>query len=303
MSDRRRAWTWRHAILESDLKSTTRHVLLTIGCHMNDVGEGCYPTTKQLHLETGLSERAVCEHINLAIDAGWLIRFQHGYRGQKWKRNEYRPRWPDDPEGTDAGSAPQPKKALTDDQHLKKGTDGGSAKALTQGQCEALTEGQWDNNSQSTSQTLSLTAGERVCEIFDLDLNDWQMRVAEHFVAPLERCVNVRPKHRKAMPDLVEDLANYSSATLKIAAGTIRRERSVFPSIAQAVAACAAANKSTCRPMRLPKGSTGAAAWRKHLEAASNKVALSLFDSQPETTVDAELLNDALEVYGSEDRS
>ncbi len=37
-----RSWTWRHGILKSDLPATTRHVLLTISCHMNDLGEGAY---------------------------------------------------------------------------------------------------------------------------------------------------------------------------------------------------------------------------------------------------------------------
>ncbi len=134
-----RAWSWRHAILDSGLKPTTRHVLLTIGCSMNDKGEGCFPTTKQLAVETGLSERAVCEHIALAIDAGWLASFQHGFKGQKWKRNEYRPRWPEPEKGTDAGSVPD---ALTEDQCLDEGTDGGSVQGTDPDDKKALTEGQ-----------------------------------------------------------------------------------------------------------------------------------------------------------------
>ena len=105
-----RSWTWRHAILQSDLPATTRHVLLTISCHMNDVGEGAYPSTADLAVETGLSERCVCEHISKAKAAGWLGVEQHGYRGQRWKRNEYAPRYPEsvdaNSEGTDGGSVP-----------------------------------------------------------------------------------------------------------------------------------------------------------------------------------------------------
>jgi len=41
------AWTWRHAILEAELPATTKHVLLTISCFMNDVGEGCYRWSKR----------------------------------------------------------------------------------------------------------------------------------------------------------------------------------------------------------------------------------------------------------------
>jgi hypothetical protein len=102
------AWTWRHAILEAELPATTKHVLLTISCFMNDVGEGCYRTTKELAQFTGLSERAVCTHIENAAKLGWLKKSQHGFRGQKWKRNEYGPLWP---KGTEPGSAAS-KKAL-----------------------------------------------------------------------------------------------------------------------------------------------------------------------------------------------
>lgn len=130
---------------------------------MSDVGEGCFPTTKCLAEETGLSERAVCEHIQAAIDGGWLMRFQHGFRGQKWRRNEYRPAWPDRvtdppgdvPEGTDGGSAPSPEKALTEGQHLQKGTDGGSVEGTDPPSVKALTEGQQDNTSQDFSDFLT----------------------------------------------------------------------------------------------------------------------------------------------------
>lgn len=179
-----RSWTWRHAVAKSDLAPTTRHVLLTISLHMNDVGEGCYPSTAQLRAETGLSERAVCEHIAKARDAGWLNVEKHGFAGQKWARNEYRPKWPDpdppptvddddgggDPgagnlaaqdahgaenevRGTDAGSVPSAQKALTQDQYLEKGTDAGSVEGTDPNDRKALTQGQ--SNTSSKTSTLS----------------------------------------------------------------------------------------------------------------------------------------------------
>ena len=42
------AWTWRHAILEAELPATTKHVLLTISCFMNDVGEGSIARPRSL---------------------------------------------------------------------------------------------------------------------------------------------------------------------------------------------------------------------------------------------------------------
>jgi hypothetical protein len=130
MSEASRAWTWRHAIIRSSLPATTRHVLLTISCFMNDVGGGCYPTTKQLEEATGLSERAVCKHIGIAKAAGWLIVAEHGFRGQKWKNHEYCAAWPVE-EGTDPCSVPSDEKALT---IVPKGTDPNDKKALTLGQ-------------------------------------------------------------------------------------------------------------------------------------------------------------------------
>lgn len=103
-----RPYTWRAAILKSGLKPTTRHVLLTLSCHVNDVGQSAYPSTKLLAEETGLSERAVITHLHEASEAGWLRICRHGFGGQKWARNEYYPAMPaaefDDDDGADAAS-------------------------------------------------------------------------------------------------------------------------------------------------------------------------------------------------------
>lgn len=109
MSDNR-AWSWRHAILKSDLPATTRHVLLTISCFMNDVGGGCYPTQEQLAEASGLSDRAVRAHIETAVKAGWLVRKEHGFRGQKWRNHEYEAAWP--AQDVEAGR-----------QHIEKGAE------------------------------------------------------------------------------------------------------------------------------------------------------------------------------------
>ncbi|GEM_PF-3018381 len=118
-----RAWTWRHAIIKSNLPATTKHVLLVVSCHMNEVGEGCYPSTKTLAERCSLSERSVCTHLDEAECAGWLNVSRHGFGGQKWARNEYSPAWP---EGTESdaidkkGTEPSDKKALN---VTRKGTE------------------------------------------------------------------------------------------------------------------------------------------------------------------------------------
>jgi hypothetical protein len=109
-----RAWTWRHAIIRSDLPATTRHVLLTISCFMNEMGEGCYPTQQRLAEATGLTERAIRTHLEIAEEKGWIRRQQHGFRGQRWRNHTYSAAWPerqDGGEGAERGSDPAGKAA------------------------------------------------------------------------------------------------------------------------------------------------------------------------------------------------
>ena len=82
-------FSWRAAILASDLPATTRHVLLTLSCHMNDLGQSCFPSMELLAAETGLSKRSVVEHISIARALGWICSRKHGYAGRAWARSEY----------------------------------------------------------------------------------------------------------------------------------------------------------------------------------------------------------------------
>jgi hypothetical protein len=68
---------------------------------MNDMGEGCYPSTKRITELASLSERSVCTHIEEARQAGWIFSQVHGFSAQGWARNEYRPAWP---KGTELGA-------------------------------------------------------------------------------------------------------------------------------------------------------------------------------------------------------
>lgn len=125
--------TWRRLIASEHgpKSSTTRLVLHTLGIHMDQTGGSCFPSTKTLAVESGLSERFVCRHLSIAVDEGWLLKSSAGKSGQSWRRNQYQAALP---------------KALTQGQHLtNKGAYPGSApnsegtypeckKALTQGQ-------------------------------------------------------------------------------------------------------------------------------------------------------------------------
>lgn len=123
MSGDNRAWTWRHAILRSGLPATTRHVLLTLSCFMNDVGGGCYPTQEQLAEATGLTDRAVRTHLEKAEELGWLGRTEHGFRGQRWRNHEYFAKWPgllDVDEGAEPRSGPPGKRSGTSFPKVRK---------------------------------------------------------------------------------------------------------------------------------------------------------------------------------------
>src|ERR1044072_799232 len=89
-----RAWSWRHAIANSGLPPTTRHVLLTISIKMDETGGSCYPPITELVALTGLDKKTVRKHLEIAESKGWIEISQHGFRGQRWKRNDYVARWP-----------------------------------------------------------------------------------------------------------------------------------------------------------------------------------------------------------------
>lgn len=115
------AWTWRHAFARADeLPPMTKFLLHTIGMFMNELGEGCYPSQKDIMDCSGLDKKTIIKHTKIAIEKGWLRTFQHGYRGQKWKRLEYVACWPDrdleaaDPDdrrGEGGGNGPPPSDA------------------------------------------------------------------------------------------------------------------------------------------------------------------------------------------------
>lgn len=89
-------------MVNSDLAATTKHILLTLSIHANDLGETSWPSVRTLERETGLSQRSICTHILLAAQKGWIKKGIKGFSDQGWKRHEYTFQWP---EGTEAGSA------------------------------------------------------------------------------------------------------------------------------------------------------------------------------------------------------
>lgn len=122
-----KVWSWRDYIRQGDLQSTTKLVLLNLSLYMNEMGDGCFPSTEQQAIDTGLSERSVCTHLQKAVDAGFLSKKVVGFSGQGWARNGY------------TASIPE-NNALKEVQHvnekalnlLPKGTEPNDIKALNE---------------------------------------------------------------------------------------------------------------------------------------------------------------------------
>ncbi|KAF1065262.1 helix-turn-helix domain-containing protein [Burkholderia gladioli] len=219
-------WTWRHAIINSTLPSTTRHVLLTLSCHVNDCGEDCFPSTKTLARETNLSERSVCTHLELAREQGWFVARLHGYGGKKWAHREYFPRIPegfvlpdrDVPEGTETGSVPQKRrrgnKALNDVQQLvDNGTEGGSVPSH-----EALNvvpEGTEPNDTKALKEVQSNTA-------VNPAVNSSNARAADPAAAAAQKICTPQPAAESTLTDLLIELENDRGKTLQVNRGTDR---------------------------------------------------------------------------------
>ncbi len=85
-------FTWRAQICSDDGPEdpTTRHVLLTLACHMSELGDSCFPSIALLARETALANRTVKKHLKIAVESGWIFRrVRERHHGQGWRRYEY----------------------------------------------------------------------------------------------------------------------------------------------------------------------------------------------------------------------
>ncbi|WP_081761404.1 helix-turn-helix domain-containing protein [Methylopila sp. 73B] len=97
-------FSWQHAILKSSLEATTKHVCLTIGCHMAADGSGCWPSYSTIETESGLSRSTVILHVKKAAEAGYLAVDQRSRENGSASSNLYQPRMPEVVRQTDGGS-------------------------------------------------------------------------------------------------------------------------------------------------------------------------------------------------------
>lgn len=84
-------FSWRGALLDSNLAPTARLVALALATYMSDRGDSAWPGAQRLAHDTGLSERAVRLHLGVLVQTGWLELVRRGgvIRG-KHLGNEYR---------------------------------------------------------------------------------------------------------------------------------------------------------------------------------------------------------------------
>lgn len=93
-----KVWSWKDAVRKAHLEPNTKFVLLNLSLYMNEVGQSCFPSIDQQAEDTGLNRATVMRHLQKAVEAGFLVKRLHGYRGRKWGRNEYEARYPDAPD-------------------------------------------------------------------------------------------------------------------------------------------------------------------------------------------------------------
>lgn len=88
-------WTWRDAVRQSAVAPLTKLVCYSIANYLTDVGQGCWPSTRTLMADTGLSNRSVATHIAAAVEAGLLAVERKVGGDGRFQLTRYLPRFPD----------------------------------------------------------------------------------------------------------------------------------------------------------------------------------------------------------------
>lgn len=110
---------------------------------MDKNGGSCWPSTRLLATETGLSERTICTHLQAGRETGFISSQLHGANGQDWASHEYQALMPtkqaaqqeSPPQGTEPSSAPTTTKG-TEPDSVPQPEEEPKALNLTQGGTE-----------------------------------------------------------------------------------------------------------------------------------------------------------------------
>lgn len=93
-----RKTAWQHAVAQADLPALTKSVLLILSVEwMDAAGGSCYPTEEQIQAKVGISRPALCRHLRLALERGYLERWHWGH-GVQNRRYNYRAAFPSGPD-------------------------------------------------------------------------------------------------------------------------------------------------------------------------------------------------------------
>lgn len=83
-------FTWRSAIVASDLGPNVRLVALVMSLHMNERGGSAWPSYATLSRETGLGRRSVMRLVDTLVSEGWLIVEPRHTESGRQTSNRYR---------------------------------------------------------------------------------------------------------------------------------------------------------------------------------------------------------------------
>lgn len=88
-------FTWRRAMTDSALPSTTKLVLFIVAEYTNAMDDICWPSLDTIADKATLSIRAVTKHLAIAEESGWLTRWRSRRPGRRWAHAHYRLSIPD----------------------------------------------------------------------------------------------------------------------------------------------------------------------------------------------------------------
>lgn len=108
MTNKIKVWSWRQAVLDSGLNSTTKLVLMVLSTYMNEHGSSCFPSQRIIAGKCSLSKRAVISNLNIAAKAGFIVKNKLGKAGKEWAHNEYTASYPSEFTLNERGEACSP---------------------------------------------------------------------------------------------------------------------------------------------------------------------------------------------------
>lgn len=167
---------------------------------MDSDGHRAFPSTRLLAAETGLSERAVIDHLALADLLGWLKKASAGFTNKGWRKHRYEPLIPAKVlnEGKHQGAEPRSARAVDNSsegaERPSKGAEPDDKKVL--------------NNIQSKSTVNSTNNSTADSEDFFLEEEKTKKENKESANKNLVACFAAIGRRRRHPPPDADELAS-----------------------------------------------------------------------------------------------